>query len=396
MEKQKGFDETGSLKGMETYMKKSILKRMIAAAAALTLAFTMTACTTTSPAGQQGSTETQEEAASKTPEAPEGEEKQDEGQDPANPNPAGQNPAKQGEKTEVKIGALKGPTALGMVGLMEKNEQGEAANQYQFTLAGAPDEIVGKVVSGELDIAAVPTNLAATLYNKTEGGVKLAALNTMGVLYILEKGDTIQSVQDLEGKTIYATGQGATPEYALNLVLSKNGLTPGENVTVEYKQEHAEIVPLLASGEAQIALLPQPFVTSVLMKDDTVRVALDLTEEWDKATNSESGLTMGCVIVQRTFAEENPEALNRFLEEYKGSVDETNGSGTMAHAAELSEKYDIMPKAVAEKAIPECNIVFAEGDEMKKIASGFLQVLFEAEPKSVGGKLPGDDFYYKR
>ena len=207
-----------------------------------------------------------------------------------------------------------------MLELLEQNEKGEAANEYQVTLATAPDEVVAKVVSGELDIAAVPTNVAATLYNKTQGGVQLAALNTMGVLYIVEAGESIQSVADLKGKTIYSTGQGSTPEYALNLVLEKNGLTPGEDVTVVYKTDNSEIAPLLASGEAQVALLPQPFVTSVMGQNETLRVALDMTEEWDKATDGASGLTMGCVVVRTEFAQQNKEALDLFLDEYERSV----------------------------------------------------------------------------
>lgn len=300
------------------------------------------------------------------------------------------------EKTNINLAALKGPTALGMLDLLEKNEQDKAANHYEVTLAGAPDELVGKIVSGELDIAAVPTNLAATLYQKTKGGVQIAALNTMGVLYLLETGDTIHSVADLKGKTIYATGQGSTPEYALNLVLEKNGLTVGEDVTVVYKEEHAEIAPLLASGEAQIALLPQPFVTAVLNQNEKVRVALDLTEEWDKATNGESGLTMGCIVVRKEFAEQNKEAMNRFLDEYKQSVQAVNSEEGLEHATQLAEQYDIMKAAVAKQAIPECNLVYKEGEEMKQTAQGFLQVLFEANPKSVGGALPDEDFYYQR
>lgn len=296
------------------------------------------------------------------------------------------------EKVAIHIAALKGPTALGMLQIMEKDENGTAANDYEFTLAGAADEIVSKIVSGELDIAAVPTNVGATLYNKTEGGVQLAALNTLGVLYILEKGDSIQSVADLAGKTIVATGQGSTPEYALNMILEANGLK--DSVTVEYKSEHSEVPPMLLSGEAEIALLPQPFVTSVLAQNEDIRVALDVTEEWNQAVNGESDLTMGCVVVRKEFAEDNQAALDAFLEEYKVSVEYVNANP--AEAAVISEKNDIIKAAVAEKAIPECNIVFIEGDEMEKIASGCLQVLFDAEPKSVGGKLPDEAFYYKR
>ena len=300
------------------------------------------------------------------------------------------------EKVDINLAALSGPTALGMLDLLEKNENGEAANNYNVTIATAPDEVTGKIISGELDIAAVPTNVASTLYNKTEGQVQIAALNTMGVLYVLETGDTIQSVADLAGKTIYATGQGSTPEYALNLVLEKNGLTPGEDVEIVFAADNAEIAPLLASGEAQVALLPQPFVTSVLTQNENVRVALDLTEEWDKAVNGESGLTMGCVVVRKEFAEQNKEALDRFLDEYKQSVETVTSEEGLAHAAELAEHYNIIKAAVAEKAIPECNIVFVEGDEMQQIAGGFLQVLYDANPQAVGGQLPNDDFYYKR
>lgn len=359
---------------MKTQSKYS---RFIALAMAAMMAFSAAACDAkeqdnTQQQGQQ--TETQDTAQP---------EKEEEAKTPE-------------EKTQVRVAALNGPTAIGMLNLMEISEKGEAANNYVFTTAGAPDEIVGKVATGEVDIAAVPTNLAATLYAKTKGQVQLAALNTLGVLYIVETGDTIHSVKDLEGKTIVATGQNATPEYALNLILKKNGLTPGENVTVEYKQEHAEVAPLLANGEASIALLPQPFVTSVLTQNENVRVALDVTEEWNKAVDGASDLTMGAVIVRKEFAENNKEALDAFLDEYKASVALATGESTLEHTAQLAEQYNIMKVAVAVKAIPECNITFIEGDEMEKIASGFLTVLFEANPQSVGGALPDEAFYYKR
>lgn len=300
------------------------------------------------------------------------------------------------EKTKVNLAALSGPTALGMLELLEQNEKGEAANDYQVTLATAPDEVVAKVVSGELDIAAVPTNVAATLYNKTQGGVQLAALNTMGVLYIVEAGESIQSVADLKGKTIYSTGQGSTPEYALNLVLEKNGLTAGEDVTVVYKTDNSEIAPLLASGEAQVALLPQPFVTSVMGQNETLRVALDMTEEWDKATDGASGLTMGCVVVRTEFVQQNKEALDLFLDEYERSVQTVTSAEGLEHAAQLAEQYNIVKAPVARKAIPACNIVFVQGEQMQQIAGGFLEVLYQANPKSVGGKLPDANFYYNR
>ncbi len=372
------------------------IKKILAALLALSMTVSMAACGNSST---QTNTTTQTEQTEQTQEEEEPaqeESTQTEESTEAESAEAEAEQTQPAEKVDINLAALSGPTALGMLDLLEKNDNGEAANNYNVTIASAPDEVTGKIISGELDIAAVPTNVAATLYNKTEGQVQIAALNTMGVLYILETGDTIHSVADLAGKTIYSTGQGSTPEYALNLVLEKNGLTPGTDVQVVYKADNTEIAPLLASGEAEVALLPQPFVTSVLAQNQNVRIALDMTEEWDKAVNGESGLTMGCVVVRKDFAEQNKEALDRFLDEYKQSVETVTSEEGLAHAAELAEKYNIVKAAVAEKAIPECNIVFVEGDEMQKIAGGFLQVLFDANPQAVGGQLPNDDFYYKR
>ena len=299
------------------------------------------------------------------------------------------------EKTgkTVRVAALKGPTAMGMVKLMEDAQAGETANDYQFTLAGSPDEIVGSIVTGEFDIAAVPTNLAATLYNKTQGKVQLAALNTLGVLYVIEAGDTVQTVADLAGRTVYSTGKGSTPEFAFDYVLEKNGIK--DQVAVEYKSEHAELAALLSQGQAELALLPQPFVTTALAQNEKLRVALDLTEEWDKAAQGASQLTMGCVIAQRSFLEENADAAAAFLAEYEESVKYVTDPDNLDHAAAMIVAQGIIPQeAVAKKALPQCGITFISGAEMRKIASGFLQVLYDADPQSVGGTLPDDGLYY--
>ncbi len=298
------------------------------------------------------------------------------------------------EKTgkTLRVAALKGPTAMGMVKLMEEAAAGNTANGYEFTLAGSPDEIVGSIIQGEFDVA-VPTNLAATLYNKTQGKVQLLALNTLGVLYVVEAGDTIQSIGDLAGKTVYSTGKGSTPEYALNYILAENDLT--NQVAVEYKTEHAELATLLSQGQADVALLPQPFVTTALSQNDKLRVALDLTQEWDKVAQGASGLTMGCVIAQRSFLEENADATAAFLAEYKASVDFVTEPANLDAAAALVVQAGILPKEpVAKAALPQCGITFLSGEEMKKTASGFLAVLHAADPKSVGGALPDEGLYY--
>ena len=298
------------------------------------------------------------------------------------------------EKETIQIAALKGPTAIGMLQMMEDAQNGEAPDDYQFTLAGSADEIVGRIVQGEFDIAAVPTNLAAVLYNRAEGRVQLGALNTLGVLYMLENGQTIQSVADLAGKTVHTISKGSVPEYVLNYVLAQNGLDPQTDLTVEYHTESTEVAALLAAGEAQVAMLPQPFVTSVLTQNDQVRVALDMTEEWDKVGDG-SVLTMGCIVVQKDFAQNHPEAMARFLEAYDQSVAWVTDEANLEEAAALCESFDIMNAAVARQAIPECNIVFITGDEMEEKVGGFLQVLYDADPSAVGGAMPDEAFYYK-
>ena len=298
------------------------------------------------------------------------------------------------ERATVRVGGLKGPTAMGMVKLMEEDAAGTTANDYEFTLAGSADEINPLVIKGELDIAAVPTNVASVLYNKTEGQVEILALNTLGVLYVVENGNTIQSVEDLRGKTIYSTGKGATPEYALNYILGENGLAAGTDVTVEYKSEHSELASLLAAGQADLAVLPQPFVTSVLAKNPDVRIALNLTEEWDKVTEDGSKLTMGALVVRKDFAESNPEAVRNFLKEYQASTQYVTDEANLDDAAALIEQYGIISAAVAKQALPYCNIVCITGEEMRTAAEGFLSILAKANPQSVGGTLPAEDFYY--
>ena len=298
------------------------------------------------------------------------------------------------ERATVRVGGLKGPTAMGMVKLMEEDAAGTTANDYEFTLAGSADEINPLLIKGELDIAAVPTNVASVLYNKTEGQVEILALNTLGVLYVVENGNAIQSVEDLRGKTIYSTGKGATPEYALNYILGENGLTAGTDVTVEYKSEHSELASLLAAGQADLAVLPQPFVTSVLAKNPDVRIALNLTEEWDKVTEDGSKLTMGALVVRKDFAESNPEAVRNFLKEYQISTQYVTDEANLDDAAALIEQYGIISAAVAKQALPYCNIVCITGEEMRTAAEGFLSILAKANPQSVGGTLPAEDFYY--
>ena len=293
------------------------------------------------------------------------------------------------ETTAVRIGALKGPTSMGMAQMLKDAADGNS--NYQFTIAGAPDEITALLVKGELDVAAVPSNLASVLYNNTNGGVKVAMINTLGILYVVEAGDTVNSVADLKGRTVYSSGKGAPPEYSVDYILSQNGIDPETDVTVEFKSEHTELAAALQSGTADLAVLPEPFVTTVLAGNDNLRVALNLNEEWDKVSDG-SGMVTGVLVVRSEFAEQHPDELTALLEAYEQSVNFVNENP--AEAAGIIEQNGIAKAAVAEQAIPKCNIVFISGNEMRTKVEGFLEILFDMNPKAVGGALPGDDFYY--
>ncbi len=279
---------------------------------------------------------------------------------------------------------------MGMVKLMEDSKEGSInGNKYTFSISAAPAEVTPLLVKGEVDIAAVPANLASVLYNNTKGGIKVLAVNTLGVLYLVENGESVKSLADLEGKTIYASGKGSTPEFALSFILEESGLA--DKVKVEWKSEHAECVAALLADSSSVALLPQPFVTTAQMKNSSIHVAIDLNDAW-REVSPDNGLLTGVVVARSEFVENNKEAVDAFLESYKASTEFVN-SNTSAAAA-LVGSYNIVPEVVAQKALPECNIVCITGDEMKNMLSGYLEVLYDANPKSIGGKLPGNDFYY--
>lgn len=301
---------------------------------------------------------------------------------------APETPSVEEPAAHTRIAALKGPTAMGLVRLMA-----DGGDSYAFTLAGSPDGVTPLLIQGKLDIACVPANLAAVLYNKTGGEIVTLAVNTLGVLYIVENnGETVQSMADLAGKTIVAAGKGSTPEYGLRYLLEQNGLDPDKDVTIDWKSEHAECVAALAAGTASVALLPQPFVTAAQNKLENLRVALDLTAEWDALDNGSAMIT-GVAIARREFVETSPAAVEAFLRDYAHSVEQVNADP--AAAAELIAQYGIVENAaIAEKALPGCNIVCITGQELFSQLSGYLQVLYNANPAAVGGELPRDDFFY--
>ena len=354
------------------------MKKLISLLLCLALVFGVTACgssdnnTTTTPT--QAATPTESANPTDTP---------------AEPTPT-ETPA---VRENVNVAVLKGPTAIGMMKLMDDDEKGTSKNDYDFTVAGSADAIVASVIKGDIPIAAVPCNLAATLWNKTSGGVTLLAINTLGVLYILDTGTSVQSVADLKGKTIYATGAGTTPEYTLRYLLSSNGIDPDKDVTIVMLSEASEVAAKMASAEGDtIAMLPMPFVISVLSQNEKARIALDVTKEWE--SKNDSTVVTGVIIANTKYLSEHKAAVDAFLDEYQQSTAYANEN--VEQTAELAEHFDIFKAAVAKKAIPYCNIVYKTGAEMKAAASAYLQVLFESNEASVGGKMPDDSFYYNR
>ena len=284
----------------------------------------------------------------------------------------------------VNIGVLKGPTGMSAAWLMDQNDQKLSANEYNFTVAGTPDAITGQLINGDMDIAALPTNAISALYNKTEGKISVLGVNALGVLYILENGNSINSVSDLAGKTVLASGKGSTAEYVLNYILEKNGVI----AEIVWAAEHSEAATLALKGDYDIVMLPEPFVTNVTAKSDAFRVALDLTEEWEALGNGE--LTMGGIAVRTAFLEEHPDAVKAFVDEYGKSVAFTNSQPE--DAAKLIAKYEIAAEEVAKNAIPRCNIVWLHGKDYKAVLENFLGVVYNANPTGIGGKMPGNDF----
>lgn len=302
----------------------------------------------------------------------------------------------------VHLGLLSGPTGMGAAKMLADNDEayaqveagtyeGGTLLRYEVTLGSDPaNDIVPRLTNGELDIAAIPTNLAATLYNRTDGGIKLLALNTLGVLHILENGDTVNSLADLEGRTLYATGQGSNPEYVLNYLLEANGLDPAADVDIQWLASE-ELTARMASGDIDLCMLPVPAATTVMMQNSDVRDAIDLNDAWTES-GAQGTFTMGCLVARTEWLEGNSELVPGILAEYAASIDYANSNPE--EAAALIEQYGIVPKAaVAQAAIPQANMVCVTGEDMKGIAD-YYQVLFDADPTSIGGAIPGEDFYY--
>lgn len=298
------------------------------------------------------------------------------------------------EKVTVKVGALKGATTLGLLPLEDKAANGEAGENYEFSMMTAADELLPMMIKGELDIALLPSNVASILYQKTNGGVTVIDINTLGVLYMVSGDSSVTGVENLAGKTIYLTGKGTTPDYVLHYILSGNGMDADSDCTLEYKSEATEVAALLAENPDAIGLLPQPFVTAACAQNDALSVILDMNAEWEKLQGEDgSRLVTGVTVVRNEFLQEHENAVATFMEEHQASAQSMNSD--VENGAKLAAASGIIAKEpIALKAIPKCNITYIDGADMKQALSGYLEVLYEQNPESIGGALPGDDFYY--
>lgn len=298
------------------------------------------------------------------------------------------------EKVTVKVGALKGATTLGLLPLEDKAANGEAGENYEFSMMTAADELLPMMIKGELDIALLPSNVASILYQKTNGGVTVIDINTLGVLYMVSGDSSITGVEDLAGRTIYLTGKGTTPDYVLHYILSGNGMDADSDCTLEYKSEATEVAALLAENPDAIGLFPQPFVTAACAQNDALSVILDMNAEWEKLQGEDgSRLVTGVTVVRNEFLQEHENAVAAFMEEHQASAQSMNSD--VENGAKLAAASEIIAKEpIALKAIPKCNITYIDGADMKQALSGYLEVLYEQNPESIGGALPGDDFYY--
>ncbi|MCI8341672.1 MAG: ABC transporter substrate-binding protein [Firmicutes bacterium] len=351
------------------------------------MAFAFSGCSKTNDPGSSGNEQVQQ-----PPE--QNDDKQAEEDDNVDP---GETPEdRRANKTLMKIALLKGPTAMGAAMLMNENENGFVFGNYSFEVLNTPSEVTAKILNGDADVAAVPVNMAASLYNKTNGDVLIAAINTLGNLYIVENGQSISSAADLSGKTIVSAGQGAVPEYVLNLILSKSGVT---DATVEFVASHSDAVAAIAAGEADVAMLPEPFATMAEKKVEGLNRAVDLSEVWDEYSYEEENvantLPMGCIVVRRSFLEENEKDFRKFMDEYDYFMDETIDDPEKA--AEYIVGYGILDdKELAQAAIPSSNLKYIEGTKMLRLVDNFLAIIHELNPESVGGTVPDENFYYIR
>lgn len=301
------------------------------------------------------------------------------------------NTPKEKDNYEIKVAVLSGTTGWGIAPMIAKQKEEEKDFAANIEIYSDPSLVSAGVINGSVDIAAVPTNLAAVLNKKTEGAIKVLAVNTLGVLYIIENGNTVSSLSDLENKTIYIPGLGSNPEYILNIMLKKAGLEGKVTVDGTTYSTPDALTTAVTAGTASIALLPEPKVTAAMMANKDLRVALDCTAAWKSLTQVD--LVQGCLIARNDFIVNHEELTKDFLKGYKSSVETVNNDES---AASLIVAAGLAPKeALVKNALPRCNITYMTGTAMEESLTAFWTALYETVPTAVGGAVPSSSIFYK-
>jgi len=299
------------------------------------------------------------------------------------------------EHVSVSIASLKGPTSIGMIKLIDDSSSIDSDNvSVSLEVIPSPDLLVPRLLNEELDIAAVPVNVASKVYNLTKGKYELAVINTLGVLYVLSADKSINSLEDLKGQTIYCGTPGATPDFILKNLMNKNNLKPDEDILIDYSLNNSELAQAVIGGDIEYAILPEPFATMVSMKNKDIKRCINIQEEWNNVEES-AEIVMGALVVKKEFRENNTEFLNKFLKEYETSVSWVNDN--LVEGGKLLEKHEILPSSkIAELSIPNCNIVYIDAQSKKDEILNFLKILYDFDKKSIGGKLPDENFFMEK
>ena len=293
-------------------------------------------------------------------------------------------PGGEPERTKINIGVMSGPTGMGMAKLM--NDAGSDSELYSFEIYSSPNDAVADLAAGTLDMLCLPTNTAANLANKQDDYISVIAINTLGSLYLLTDENTeVNSMADLEGKTIYASVPSSTTGPIINYLLEQYDV----NATVEFEADHDALVAKVATGEASIVVLPEPKVTAATIKNPSYSIDLNLSEEWSNVTDTP--LTMGCIVVRNDFLNENKSTVDAFLADYKASIEYIDNKSNLDSSAQMIFDAGILPQLpIAKKSLANLfgSIAYLDGADMKAALCGFYE--------AIGLTSPTDEFYYEK
>jgi|LGOV01.1.fsa_nt_gb NitT/TauT family transport system substrate-binding protein len=297
------------------------------------------------------------------------------------------------DKTFIKVAAPIGSPTLSIIKMFKDSLMIGSNTEVAYECVKSPDLMASKIMSGEIDIALVPSNLAIKMYNK---GIdyKYAATGVWGVLYIISSED-ITTWEDLKGKEINIIGRGLTPDIVTRYLLKANGLEPDKDVKFNYVNGASELAQLFISGESTLSIMPEPMLSKVMMKKCDTKIVLDLQEEWTKVSGNNDSYPQAGIFIKNELIENHPELVEEFLLKYEESIKWVNENPSLA--GEYSEEFKTGLNAeLVKKAIKRSNISYKNAIDSEKALISYYEVLLNFSPDTIGGKLPDDNFYYKK